>query len=139
AAGFAGSKDDHSQKVSIVPVISHPLPGLPASKSSLPVPQSQKLFVRPVTVQPNVADVQSQIQSIIELNKRTRPAYSSQAAQIQKISEQALIHQKILETLQSRKTVPASNPADIDEVIRLEKIRLIQEQTLRNREAVQSL
>ena len=137
AASLHAANSDN--KVSITPVVSKPLTGVAVSNNALPVKPVQKPFVRPVPFQTHLTEVQNQIKDVIELNQKTRPVYRSQAIEVQKIRDQAVIHQKILQDMQARRTVPSVNPSDIDEMIRLEKIRLIQEQTLRDRETVQTL
>jgi len=84
--------------------------------------------------------VNSQIQDIIRINKGLKLQYRAQAVQLQRISEQARIHQKILANLESAKRVRSvSVPSGTSELIRQEKIRLIRDQTQENYEFIESL
>lgn len=86
------------------------------------------------------AEVNQQIQNILRINEALKADKPQQAAEIQRISEQAHIHQQILQNLNSVKTQPpAVTPTDVDEILRQEKIRLIREQTQQNRQLLETL
>ena len=88
----------------------------------------------------NAADINRQLQDIIKLNDSLKVNQTSNFAQLQSIQEQAKIHQQILQKLEvSKAATPVLNSADVQEVLRQEKIRLIHEQTSRNREIVKAL
>jgi hypothetical protein len=101
--------------------------------------RAQRIAEAQSSVKPDVAQLQSQIETILQMNETVKPVYQGNAVEMQKISEQALIHQRILKSLDTQRTASVPQSSDIDEVIRLEKIRLIQEQTLHNRQAVLNL
>ena len=87
-------------------------------------------------VRPDIAGTQKQIDEILRLHEQIKKVSQSQALEIQRITDQASIHKKILQDLQKtgvadvRKKYLAKDAA---ELLRQEKIRLIQEQTLQNR------
>jgi len=82
----------------------------------------------------SIIKIQNQIQQIIRLNANLKTQYQGQADQIQRITEQARIHQQILNKLETARTVPVNQGGDAgDDFVRQEKIRLIQEETEKNR------
>ena len=102
------------------------------------------LFLPPrvpkVPAVPDVNAVRRDLQAIVAINQSLRTQQYAQIAEIQKITEQARAHQKLLQSL-GPKMNPVKPPAaiDIDEILRLEKIRLIQEQARRNREELEKI
>ncbi len=85
----------------------------------------------------NVADVNQQLQDIIQLNDSLKINQVATAAEIQQIQEQAKIHQQLLRRLET--TEAAVNRSEVNEVLRQEKIRIIREQTSQNTEIVKTL
>ncbi len=88
----------------------------------------------------DVKKIQDQIQNMIKVNEALKVRYANQAAKIQRISEQARIHERILKQLaavDSRKS--ARGAMDAQEILKQEKIRLITEQTKRNQEILDNL
>ena len=94
--------------------------------------------VSTVPAVPEISRVQNQIQKVIQLNETLKTRYHNQAGEIDRISEQARIHQRILNNL----TVPprpSLAPIDAQEILRQEKIRVISSETQRNQEFLQNL
>lgn len=85
----------------------------------------------------NVEEVNRQLQDIIKLNDALKVNQVATAAEIQQIQEQAKIHQRLLQKLESGEE--AVNRSEVNEVLRQEKIRIIREQTSRNSEIVKTL
>ncbi len=118
-----------------------------ASVTALPqgVPLAQKTGNMTVATsgQNSVARIQTQIQEMLRVNEGLKRQYRSQAADIQKVMEQAKIHQQILKGLDELKDKKVKQPApqvfDAKEVLRQEKIRLIEEQTQMNQAFLKGL
>lgn len=95
------------------------------------------------TVQSNVAEVaqiQERISNIIKVNDSLKSRYKEQAKDIEQISVQAKVHQKLLTELKTPPTSSTVYPAqDATEMLRQEKIRLIQEQTQKNQDFLETL
>ncbi len=116
----------------------------PDSGSSAPVKASGKVPTPMQTVkaaagvsgQPDIGKIQKQIQDIIRINENLKYRYQDQAAEIQHITEQARIHEKILENMNRMKT-PGANANEA--IIQQEKLRLIQQATQSNQQYIQDL
>ena len=90
---------------------------------------------------PDVREIQKQIQEIISLNASLKTRYHDQVAEIQRISEQAKIHQRILKDYEkARKNAQAPyRTTDAKEILAQEKLRLIAAETQKNRQFIQKL
>jgi len=102
-------------------------PSLNDPLANLPVSQAP--------VKPDVQIVENQIQDIIALNRGIK-----QTQEVQRIVQQAQIHKMLLSGLKApmpRQT--AVNATDADEMIRQEKIRLISQETEKNRKIIESI
>ncbi len=96
--------------------------------------------VTPTGIDNSILKIQQQIKEIIKLNDTLKLRYADRAAEIQRISEQARIHQHILEQLQKiPKSRPTVSAVDTDEILRQEKIRLIRDETKKNHQLIQNL
>lgn len=126
------------------------LPQIPKANAGIPqIPQvkypgvSQKVGVpssAPVgsaSVDPDIARIQKQIQEIMKINESLKTNFSGQAAEIQKISDQAKIHGEILKDLDSGKKI--AEDASADKYLNQEKLRLIREETEKNQKYLQEL
>lgn len=82
-----------------------------------------------------IQKAQSEIDAIIEMNQTVRSLHKDRIAEIQRIHEQALIHQKLLKDLQAA----AKANSDIQNLLRREKVRLIQKETEKNRQLMETL
>lgn len=87
--------------------------------------------------EPEILRIQKQIHDIIKLNDTLKAQYSDQAAEIQKISEQAKIHQKILQDLE--KTKSEMKTTNSESMIVQEKVKLIRKETETNRKFLNTL
>lgn len=88
---------------------------------------------------PEIVKIKSQIQDIIKINESLKSNYSEQAAEIQKISEQARIHQRILKDLETAKAQQKAARAGSENFMNDEKIRLIQKETEKNQKFLDTL
>lgn len=82
----------------------------------------------------SVAKLQEQIQEMLRTNEGLKIRYKEQAADIQKIMDQARIHRDILKGLEENKPL-VQKPVellDAKEILRQEKIRLIRDQVAQN-------
>ena len=93
-----------------------------------------------VKTTPTVSDVERQLTELIQLNESIRQSQQGQVKSAQRIIEQARIHQRILKDIKTTQS-PARNvqPTNADEILKQEKLRLIREQTERNRRIIESL
>ncbi|MBI3314289.1 MAG: hypothetical protein HYZ83_08650 [Candidatus Omnitrophica bacterium] len=115
-----------------------PVPQVP--KPMIPVKTANTKILQLPGIDPNVTKLQKEIQDIIKLNEELKNRYKSQALEIQRISEQAKIHQKILEEMNeaSRKT-PVLKPQDTEELLKQEKLRMIRQETEANQNFIEGL
>jgi len=88
-----------------------------------------------------VPQVRQEIQNIFALNKKIQTVQSGSSAQLQRIQEQARIHQEILNQLETS----AQNPESVKKVsskealLAQEKLRIIHEETQRNNMIIEDL
>ena len=97
-------------------------------------------LAKPLATDPEVVRIRQQIQDIIKINDEIKGKYNNQSAEIQRISEQAQIHQRILTDLETAKNVKRTyTPTDATEIVRQEKLRLIEDQTKRNKRTMEKI
>lgn len=123
-----------------VPKVNTGIPQLPQVKypafsQKTGVPSSAP--VSSASVDPDIARIQKQIQEIMKINESLKTNFSGQAAEIQKISDQAKIHGEILKDLDSSKKI--AEEAGADKYLNKEKLRLIREETEKNQKYLQEL
>ncbi len=109
------------------------VPGLPQTVSSSLVSGN----AQPAIQDPEIVRIQAQIKEIVKINESLKANFSGQAAEIQKINDQAVIHQKILKDLDDSKKMAAQGNAE--NYLNREKVRLIEEQTEKNQKFIQDL
>ncbi|HTL48603.1 MAG TPA: hypothetical protein VL688_11150 [Verrucomicrobiae bacterium] len=86
-----------------------------------------------------VIRIQKQISEIIRANEKIKQARQAQIAQIEQITDQAKIHRKLLEEIQEKKKDAGEvKSEDVDEILRQEKMRLIGQETEKNKATVDS-
>lgn len=113
-----------------------PTPGV--VPASLPPKVTNANYV-PRTPKPQVAvpKIRQEIQKIIDLNKQVRTVQSGRTTQLQRIQDQAKIHQKILGEIEgSQEKAVASQSPTKEALLVQEKLRIIHEETQRNVELV---
>ena len=89
---------------------------------------------RPVPQQ-NIDKVQKQLGDMLAANQRLQEDYMKRIEKMKAISEQARIHQSILDKIKNQ------NPSDsaVQQAVQQEKIRLIAEQARKNQELLKAL
>ena len=103
----------------------------------------QKLAVPPPPqITPSVVKIRQEIQQIFELNKMIKSVQGGRSVQLQRVQEQARIHQKILNELESSQEKKAENISGIptkEDLLAQEKLRIIHEETQRNAQMIATL
>lgn len=90
----------------------------------------------PVTPSQNVEKIQKQLEDVVRVNQLLQEDYLKRMEKMRQVSEQARIHQKILDGIRNQTPEEASI---VQKAIRQEKIRLIAEQARKNQELLNSL
>ena len=93
-------------------------------------------------VPPDIKEIQKQIADIIRLNETLKLKNQSQIKEIQRVMEQARIHQKILSELKSLPNL--ANPreltsADSEAILEQEKLRVISQDTEKSKKLMVDL
>lgn len=120
---FAG--EDQRRQIPLPPSIpkveKSPTAGLP--------PRAPKIW------DTSVVETQRELQDILRIHRTLQVQQQSQLREIQRITEQARIHQKILKDLAAGKEALGikSNVKTVEETIRLQKIALIEKEARKNR------
>ncbi len=84
--------------------------------------------------------IRQEIQKILDLDKKIKSLQVNKSAQLQRIQEQARIHQRILGELEaSKKTDPSKKPLDKESLLAQEKLRIIRDETQRNSKMVDEI
>lgn len=97
------------------------------SKKEFKPPLAPVVLAPPKTVDPAVADVKAELDEIIRIHNVLEKQQRSNVLEIQKIADQAKIHQKLLQQLDTvRRAESAKRRSGVEEVLRIEKIRQIQ-------------
>ncbi len=88
----------------------------------------------------SVPQIRQEIQKILELNQKIKSVQGGRSVQLQRVQEQARIHQKILNELEASQKPDADqkNPAK-SAILAQEKLRIIHEETQRNAQMVSEL
>ena len=91
-----------------------------------------------------VAETQKQLDDIIQVHKTLQLQHQQEILEIQRILGQARAHQRLLKELAEEKGISGGAPSsvtrlDVEQAIRSQKIKLIKEQTEKNRAAIEDL
>ena len=110
------------------------IPKIPSIPRVMGVPGSVKAAIQARRVSSvSIVQVKKRLQEIMRLNDSYKKQYQQQAVMIRKIQEQARIHKRILEDLE---TARAGRDQGLgmgtEELIRREKLRLIHDHTEKN-------
>lgn len=118
-----------------------PTAGAPTSSVGVVVPLPNTPNIPKIPKTPNVIQVQKELQEIVEIQRSIQASHYQQLREIQRITEQARAHQQLLKNLSASyaPVKPTTGGVDTDEALRLEKIRLIQEQAVKNRKALEAV
>ena len=102
-----------------------------ASEEKAPLPQIPD---------PAVAEIHKQLNDIIQLHKTLQLHTQYKVREIQKITDQAEAHRKLLAELEAARAVKRPvNTQSLEDIIRAEKIRQIQIQTVKNRQLLEEV
>ncbi len=94
----------------------------------------------PPTPRASVPQIRQEIQKILDLNKKIKNVQSGRSSQLQRVQEQARIHQKILNELEvSQKQTAGQRASSKNALLSQEKLRIIHEETQRNAKAIDDL
>lgn len=99
-------------------------------------------IVQPVVppVDPQIIKINKEIEQITRLNEMIKVANASHYHEIQKVMEQTKLHQQILENISENPVPDASSPeGKAEATLRQEKIKVIAEETKKNRAFIESL
>ena len=128
--------DMDTEELPLIPQLPQ-IPKIPSGKIAIPT-----MPALPPTVlrqDPDIAKIQKQIQEIIKINDSLKSNYAGQAEEIQKISEQARIHQKILKDLEAARNRQVGAKANPQKFMDLEKVKLIEKETNKNNQFLNNL
>jgi len=122
---------------------------VPAAKTAVPTKTTSRLKkanLTPGYVPPppgpraSVPQVRQEIEKIFELNKKIKSVQSGRSVQLQRVQEQARIHQKILDELEaSQKQSEGQKASAKSALLAQEKLRIIHEETQRNTKTINDL
>jgi predicted RNase H-like nuclease (RuvC/YqgF family) len=94
----------------------------------------------PPTPQASVPQIRQEIQKILDLNKKIQSVQSGRSSQFRRVQEQARIHQKILNNLEtSQKQISGQKVPTKNALLAQEKLRIIHEETQRNAKMIDEL
>lgn len=112
-------------------------PGGPKAKKPQAAKEEAAL---PQIPDPAVAEVHRQLNDIIQLHKTLQLQTRYKVREIQKITDQAEAHRKLLAELEAVRAVQRPvKTQSLEDIIRTEKIRQIQLQTVKNRQLLEEV
>ena len=117
----------------------------PIGSSGTAVPKVPKLapIVPPAVpaATPSIDRIRQQISDIIRINEDLKMRNRSQIAEIQRISDQARVHQRILADLEAapQEAKTEFRSSDVGAILKQEKIRMIGDETEKNRQRIDQL
>jgi hypothetical protein len=112
----------------------------PAAVTGNAVPLRPGYVPPPPVPRASVPQVRQEIQKILDLNKKIKNLQSGRALQLQRVQEQARIHQKILNDLEaSQKQADGQKVSAKNALLAQEKLRIIHEETQRNVQAIEDM
>jgi hypothetical protein len=114
--------------------------GKSAVKTATATPLKPGYVPPPPTPRVSVPQIRQEIQQIFELNKKIKNVQSGRSVQLQRVQEQARIHQKILNELEvTQKQAAGQKASEKNTLLAQEKLRIIHEETQRNAQAIEDL
>ncbi len=94
----------------------------------------------PPTPRASVPQIRQEIQKILDLNKKIQSVQAGRSSQLQRVQEQARIHQKILNELEtSQKQAAIQKAPTKSALLAQEKLRIIHEETQRNAQMIDEI
>jgi len=114
--------------------------GKPPARAVNVVPLKPGYVPPPPIPRASVPEIRQEIQKILDLNNKIKNLQSGRAVQLQRVQEQARIHQKILNELEaSQKQTEGQKVSAKTALLAQEKLRIIHEETQRNSQAINDL
>jgi hypothetical protein len=110
--------------------------------SSIPTTVSSAYVPPPpaVDLPPQVTQIRQEVQRVLQLNAQIKNLQGNQVAQVQRIQEQARMHQRILNKIETTPAVlPAGKGAEKEVLLAQEKLRIINTETQRNQAILRDL
>ena len=113
-----------------------PLPKIVDLPYLTKIPEPPKIVLPPAPPAPypvndEIIKAQKQIQEILKVNESLKSQYFNQAAEIERITEQAKIHQKMLQSV---------TPAELkNDLVAQQKVKIIHDETNKNHDYIESL
>ena len=116
------------------------LPRKPAVRSAVALPVKPGYVPPPPMPRPSVPQIRQEIQQILDLNKLIKSVQVGRSVQLQRVQEQARIHQKILNELEVvQKQTDGQKAFSKSALLAQEKLRIIHEETQRNAKMMEDL
>jgi len=116
------------------------LAGKQSASALKSVPVKPGYVPPPPTPRVSVPQIRQEIQKIFELNTKIKNVQSGRSVQLQRVQEQARIHQKILDQLEaSQKQTNGQKASAKNALLAQEKLRIIHEETQRNAQVMGDL
>lgn len=114
--------------------------GKPAVRAASTTTLKKGYVPPPPTPRVSTSQIRQEIQKIFELNKKIKNVKSGRSVQLQRVQEQARIHQKILDELEtSQKQERGETASSKNALLAQEKLRIIHEETQRNAKTIEDL
>jgi len=118
-------------------------PGTVAAARGARVPYAQRsgaVVVPSDESQEAIQRVQRQIEQVIRANEKFKSLHQEQLNEIRRINDQSSFHRRILEEINRHRESSANyKPSDVEEILKQEKLRLIEESTEKNSSFVNNL
>ncbi len=120
--------------------VSHAVSAKPSVRTATVTPLKPGYVPPPPTPRASVPQIRQELQKIFELNKKIKNLQGGRSVQLQRVQDQARIHQKILVQLEaSQKQAEGQNASEKMPFVSQEKLRIIHEETQRNAQALEAL
>lgn len=87
----------------------------------------------------SIGEIRRELQAIMQLNERINQVQTTKSEQLLKIQEQAVIHQKILATIEQLSETQAKAIPSREALLTQEKLRVIREEALRNKKDLEKI
>ncbi|GEM_PF-3071784 len=110
-----------------------------ASTQSAPAKPTAPVAPVPRYPDPSIIEIQKQLQDIIKIHQDLEKQRDQNLAEIQKILEQSRMHQQLLSDLSQDQKAAGKAKSEMDEIIRRQKIQIIEEQALKNKSELERL
>jgi hypothetical protein len=139
-----GAKEEKKQQTQpSKPIASSPA-NAPRPKATVAAssakPAATTAIAPPTTSVSSIIDIQRELKDILEVHRTLQARHYDDIREIQRITEQARAHQKLLGELAAVRKMREAKPGlDMEEILRLQKIRIIQDQAYQNRTSLEQI